>query len=388
MAATATATPTPIPIGFTKAKGQRQSVVSRNLRCVKAEKQGLPPGILVGAVRSAWSTGWKLMMKQLAPSDRRGEYTRPDSAFRGCPEEGDVVQHSSPRYHLYAALECPWAHRALIVRALKGLHHALPLSVASPGINGLWEFRGTNDNDNDNDVVGKLRPTADKLHGRNTLRDVYRQRKGGYKGRATVPMLWDTLTNDVVNNESADIIQILNSNFNTVATNPQLDLSPPSLADPIREWNNIIFPNINNGVYRCGFAQSQDAYETAVDCLFDTLDTLEAHLASSRYLCGEFLTLADVRLFTTMFRFDPVYHILFKCSKKKLSEYPNLYGYMLDIYQMPGVASTCDLQVIMGGYYRTLFPLNPGSIQPVIPLSYEFEALNKDHNREFISLSL
>ncbi|XP_057818723.1 uncharacterized protein LOC131031589 isoform X3 [Cryptomeria japonica] len=372
MAATATATPTPIPIGFTKAKGQRQSVVSRNLRCVKAEKQGLPPGILVGAVRSAWSTGWKLMMKQLAPSDRRGEYTRPDSAFRGCPEEGDVVQHSSPRYHLYAALECPWAHRALIVRALKGLHHALPLSVASPGINGLWEFRGTNDNDNDNDVVGKLRPTADKLHGRNTLRDVYRQRKGGYKGRATVPMLWDTLTNDVVNNESADIIQILNSNFNTVATNPQLDLSPPSLADPIREWNNIIFPNINNGVYRhqmeisskknqagsrtvfagtikpgqgrplsiqrskarCGFAQSQDAYETAVDCLFDTLDTLEAHLASSRYLCGEFLTLADVRLFTTMFRFDPVYHILFKCSKKKLSEYPNLYGYMLDIYQV------------------------------------------------------
>lgn len=349
--------------------------------------RGLPPQMLVVAVRTAWSSGWKTMMKQLAPSDPRGSYTRPDSVFRGRPSN-PVVSSEVGRYHLYAALACPWAHRALIVRALKGLEDAVRVSVASPGLNGPWEFSVSTCNSLSNSsTAGHLRPTVDNANGCKTLKEVYARRKGGsgYDGRATVPMLWDTLRNDVVNNESADIIDILNSDFNQVAKFPQLDLSPPFLRDQIQRWNDIIYPNINNGVYRCGFAQSQGAYEIAVQCLFDTLDSLEVHLADSRYLCGDILTLADVRLFTTLFRFDPVYHILFKCSKKKLSEYPNLYGYMLDIYQMPGVATTCDLQAIMDGYYRILFPLNPGGIQPVVPVSFELASLNRVHNRELIS---
>lgn len=349
--------------------------------------RGLPPQILVVAVRTAWSSGWKTMMKQLAPSDPRGSYTRPDSAFRGRPSN-PVDSSEVGRYHLYAALACPWAHRALIVRALKGLEDAVGVSIASPGLNGPWEFPISTSNYPSNpSTAGYLRPTVDIANGCRTLKEVYARRNGGsgYDGRATVPMLWDTLRNDVVNNESADIIDILNSDFNQVARYPQLDLSPPFLRDQIKRWNDIIYPNINNGVYRCGFAQSQGAYEIAVQCLFDTLDSLELHLSASRYLCGDILTLADVRLFTTLFRFDPVYHILFKCSKKKLSEYPNLYGYMLDIYQMPRVASTCELQAIMDGYYRVLFPLNPGGIQPVVPDSFEPASLNRDHNRERIS---
>lgn len=349
--------------------------------------RGLPPQILVVAVRTAWSSGWKTMMKQLAPSDPRGSYTRPDSAFRGRPSN-PVDSSEVGRYHLYAALACPWAHRALIVRALKGLEDTVGVSIASPGLDGPWEFPiSTSNSPSNSSTAGYLRPTVDNANGCRTLKEVYARRNGGsgYDGRATVPMLWDTLRNDVVNNESADIIDILNSDFNQVAKYPQLDLSPPFLRDQIKRWNDTIYPNINNGVYRCGFAQSQGAYEIAVQCLFDTLDSLELHLAASRYLCGDILTLADVRLFTTLFRFDPVYHILFKCSKKKLSEYPNLYGYMLDIYQMPRVASTCELQAIMDGYYRVLFPLNPGGIQPVVPVSFEPASLNRAHNRELIS---
>lgn len=349
--------------------------------------RGLPPQMLVFGVRTAWSTGWKTMMKQLAPSDSRGSFTRPDSAFRSRPSN-PVNSSEVGRYHLYAALACPWAHRALIVRALKGLEDAVGVSIASPGLNGPWEFPISASNSLSNSsTAGYLRSSVDNANGCKTLKEVYARRKGGigYDGRATVPMLWDKLRNDVVNNESADIIDILNSDFNQVAKYPQLDLSPPFLRDQIQRWNDIIYPNINNGVYRCGFAQSQGAYENAVQCLFDTLDSLEVHLAASRYLCGDILTLADVRLFTTLFRFDPVYHILFKCSKKKLSEYPNLYGYMLDIYQMPRVATTCDLQAIMDGYYRVLFPLNPGGIQPVVPVSSELASLNKAHNRELIS---
>eukprot|EP01018_Ginkgo_biloba_P030654 Gb_29988 [translate_table: standard] len=347
--------------------------------------KGLPPQILVGTVRTVWSSGWKIMMKQMAPSDPTGSYRRPDSSFRGRPSN-PVESSEIGRYHLYAALACPWAHRTLIVRALKGLEDAVGVSIASAGVDGPWQFSGKLPTSPRQDA-SNLGPTGDNVNNCKTLKEVYRLRKRGYDGRATVPMLWDAVKKDVVNNESADIIAILNSDFNNVAKNPDLDLSPPSLRDEIQRWNDIIYPNVNNGVYRCGFAQSQEAYEIAVQCLFNTLDGLEAHLAASRYLCGDCLTLADIRLFTTLFRFDPVYHILFKCSKRKLSEYPNLYGYMLDIYQMPRVASTCDLQAIMDGYYRILFPLNPGGIQPVAPLGFDRNSLHKSHNRELVSLS-
>lgn len=200
-----------------------------------------------------------------------------------------------------------------------------------------------------------------------------------------MPMLWDVERKEVVCNESYDIIEFFNSGLNGLARNPGLDLSPPALKGKIEEWNNIIYPNVNNGVYRCGFAQSQEAYNTAVNELFSTLEMLDDHLGSSRYLCGDTLTLADVCLFTTLIRFDLVYNVLFKCTKKKLLEYPNLHGYMRDIYQIPKVAATCNFTATMDGYYKTLFPLNPGNIKPVVPSGCEHIVLFRPHDRKSLS---
>ncbi|XP_022963592.1 uncharacterized protein LOC111463882 isoform X3 [Cucurbita moschata] len=323
----------------------------------------LPPGLLVATVRTAWETTWQLMMSQLAPSDTSGGYSRPLSQFR-------ATKISANNLHLYVGLPCPWAHRTLIVRALKGLENAVPVSVAGPGADGSWEFRENPTADNET-----LRQGLDRANGCKTLKEVYRLRGGGYNGRSTVPMLWDAEKKEVICNESSDIIEILNSGLNGLAENPDLDLSPPLLKGKIEEWNAIVYPNVNNGVYRCGFAQSQEAYDKAVNGLFSTLDVLDDHLGRSRYLCGENLTLADVCLFTTLIRFDLVYNVLFKCTKKKLLEYANLHGYMRDIYQIPKVAATCNFTAIMDGYYKTLFPLNPGNIRPTKPASCYHEAL-------------
>ncbi|KAJ0875503.1 putative glutathione S-transferase [Helianthus annuus] len=200
-------------------------------------------------------------------------------------------------------------------------------------------------------------------------------------------MLWDFEKNEVVCNESYDIIELLNSGFNELARNPDLDLSPPELKDRIDEWNRVIYPSINNGVYRCGFAQSQEAYDAAVNELFSALNTVNDHLSGSRYLCGDKLTLADVCLFTTLIRFDLVYNVMFKCTKKKVVEYQNLHGYMCDIYQIPHVAETCNLDAMMDGYYKFLFPLNPGNIRPVMPSASAHEFLLQSHNREYLSTS-
>lgn len=278
------------------------------------------------------------------------------------------------------ALPCPWAHRTLIVRALKGLENAIPVSIAAPGTDGSWEFKDGAAPDGDTFVPG-----LDKANGCRTLREVYRLRRGGYNGRSTVPMLWDVENKEVVCNESYDIIQLFNSGLNGLASSPALDLAPPALKERIEEWNRVIYPGVNNGVYRCGFAQSQEAYDTAVNELFSTLDMLDDHLGRCRYLCGDMLTLADICLFTTLVRFDLVYNVLFKCTKKKLLEYPNLHGYMRDIYQIPKVAATCNFQAIMDGYYGILFPLNPGSIRPTMPSGCEHEALIRPHNRESLS---
>lgn len=230
-----------------------------------------------------------------------------------------------------------------------------------------------------------LVPTLDEAQGCKTLKQVYNSRRGGYNGRSTVPMLWDVKKKDVVCNESYDIIEFFNSGLNGMAGNPGLDLAPPPLRKTIDEWNQIIYPKVNNGAYRCGFAQSQGAYDTAVNELFSALDMIDDHLGGSRYLCGDELTLADVCLFTTLVRFDLVYNVLFKCTKKKLIEYPNLHGYLRDIYQIPKVAATCNFVSIMDGYYKTLFPLNPGGIRPIIPSDCENEALSRPHNRESLS---
>ncbi|OMP03194.1 hypothetical protein COLO4_10580 [Corchorus olitorius] len=341
----------------------------------------LPPGLLISTVRTAWTSTWQLMMSQLAPSDPSGGYTRPPSKFRLSRQNPSAAKTT---LHLYVGLPCPWAHRTLIVRALKGLEEAVPVSVAAPGLDGSWEFKDMPERvkGRDRDIVN---PSRDKVNGCRNLKEVYRLRKGGYNGRATVPMLWDVEEKEVVCNESYDIIEFFNSGLNGLARNPGLDLSPLELKEKIEEWNREIYPNVNNGVYRCGFAQSQEAYDAAVNDLFSTLDKIDDHLGGSRYLCGDRLTLSDVCLFTTLIRFDLVYNVLFKCTKKKLLEFTNLHAYMCDIYQIPKVAATCNFQAIMDGYYQMLFPLNPGSIRPVMPSGCEHEFLSRPHNRQSMS---
>ncbi|XP_047082865.1 glutathionyl-hydroquinone reductase YqjG-like [Lolium rigidum] len=326
--------------------------------------RALPPSQLVLVVRHGWTAAWRLLMRQLAPSDpATGAFTRTPSRFPA------VVTTPAPaaRLHLYVGLPCPWAHRALLVRALLGLEPRLPLSVAVPGDDGAWSF--TPD-------------SPDALYGERRLRDVYAARRGGFEGRASVPMLWDADRRDVVCNESIEIAKFL---CTLTLPNPNApDLWPPELRQEIDRWYGVIYPSVNNGVYRCGFAQSQAAYDTAASELFAALDMLEDHLSRSRYLCaaGSGMTLADVCLFTTLIRFDLVYNPLFRCSRRKLVEYPSLHAYTREIYQMPGVAETCDMSAIADGYFGTLFPLNPGGIQPVVPASCDREALMKPHGRE------
>jgi glutathionyl-hydroquinone reductase len=311
----------------------------------------IPPSWIIQTGRSIWTQIWQLMMSQLAPPNDRGEYQRPQSEFRQ-RIEGRYASEPN-RYRLYVGWSCPWAHRTLVVRALKGLEGAIDLTV----------LRG------DANAGGWALPTPE--HGCDTLAQLYRFANPGYTGRSTVPMLWDTQTNSIVNNESAEIIEILNSEFNQDATHPELDLAPIALQDSIAQWNEEIYQTVNNGVYRCGFAQTQAAYDQAYTELFATLDRINELLATQAYLCGDLLTLADIRLFTTLIRFDLVYHHLFKCNRRRIQDYPQLQTYLREIYHLPGVAATCNFQTILQDYYGNLFPLNPGGIIPLLPdLSY------------------
>lgn len=201
----------------------------------------LPPGLLISTVRTAWHSAWQLMMSQLAPSDPSGGYSRPTSRFRAT----GFTRQSPTALHLYVGLPCPWAHRTLIVRALKGLEEAVLVSIASPGVDGSWEFKDIPYADRD-----VLVPTRDYANGCRNLREVYKLRRGGYDGRSTVPMLWDVQRKEVVCNESYDIIELFNSGLNGIAGNPGLNLSPEPLKGKIEEWNRIIYPTVNNGVYR------------------------------------------------------------------------------------------------------------------------------------------
>jgi glutathionyl-hydroquinone reductase len=291
------------------------------------------------------------MMSQLAPRNDRGEYQRPQSEFR---HRIDGIYSPAPnRYRLYVGWSCPWAHRTLVVRALKGLENSIDLTILRGDANaGGWAL-------------------PEPEHGCNTLAQLYRFANPGYTGRSTVPMVWDTQTNSIVNNESAEIIEILNAEFNDYATNSELDLAPIALQDSIDQWNEIIYQSVNNGVYRCGFAQTQAAYDLAHQELFATLDRIEDTLTTQDYLCGELLTLADIRLFTTLIRFDLVYNTLFKCNRRRIQDYPRLQTYLQKIYHLPGVTATCNFQTILQDYYGNLFPLNPGGIIPKLPdLSY------------------
>jgi putative glutathione S-transferase len=311
-------------------------------------KKSLPPKLIIGLGKFVWTTMWNLMMSQMAPRSPSGEYLRPNSEFRNQIDTtlNNPYQPAIGRYHLYVGTGCPWAHRTLVVRALKELEEVISVSTVIPSpIEGGWIFEKPEENCC-------------------TLAEFYQKAKPGYVGRCTVPVLWDKYTKTIVNNESSEIIEILNSQFNQWAANPSLDLYPEELKEKIDFWNEKIYTDVNNGVYRCGFAQTQEAYNLACDRLFLTLDELDGVLSTSRYLCSNKVTLADVRLFTTLFRFDVVYYGLFKCDRRQIKDYQNLGAYLRNLYQLPKVADTCDLEQVKRDYYGNLFPLNPGGIIP------------------------
>lgn len=329
--------------------------------------KSLPSGFIIRLGKFAWTTMWHLMMSKLAPRNKSGAYIRPESQFRNAvsSQEGNPYQPEAGRYRLYVGLGCPWAHRTLVTRCLKGLEDAISVSLVSPSPDrGIWVCD---------------RPEEE---GFCALPELYEKAKPGYSGRCTVPVLWDSQRQEIVNNESAEIIVMLNSAFDEFATNPDLDLYPADLREEVDRWNAKIYPAVNNGVYRCGFAQTQTAYEEACGELFACLDEIDATLATRRYLCGDRLTLADVRLFTTLFRFDVVYYGLFKCNQRRIQDYPHLGAYLRDLYQLPGVADTCDLDSVKRDYYGNLFPLNPGGTIPVGP---DISTLLAPHGREGVT---
>ncbi|QGM80326.1 glutathione S-transferase family protein [Otariodibacter oris] len=273
------------------------------------------------------------------------------------------------RYHLYVSLACPWAHRTLIYRKLKGLEDMISVSVVNPYMASHgWTF------DDGEGVV------ADPIFNAKYLHEIYTAAKSDYSGRVTVPVLWDKKTNTIVSNESSEIIRMFNSAFDGIGANP-VNFLPAELVKEVDELNEFIYPNINNGVYRSGFATTQEAYEEAVVQLFNALDKIEERLSTRRYLTGSQITEADWRLFTTLVRFDPVYVGHFKCNIKRIVDYPNLWGYLRDLYQVPGVADTVNMDHIKKHYYQSHDTINPTGVVPVGP-DIDFTT---SHGREKLS---
>jgi putative glutathione S-transferase len=293
-----------------------------------------------------------------------GEFKRQPSSWRdwvtpdGAPGpsgEGGFAAESG-RYHLYVSLACPWAHRALIFRALKGLSEHISVDVVHPVMAGEgWTFA--------TDFAGA---TGDTLGGRRFLREVYLAADPKASGRVTVPVLWDKKRETIVSNESSEIIRMFNSAFDGITGNTR-DFWPVALRDEIEEVNARVYDTVNNGVYRAGFATKQSAYEEAARGVFATFDWLEDRLSRRRYLLGENLTEADWRLATTLFRFDPVYHGHFKCNERELRGYPALWAYARELYQMPGIAETVDFAHITTHYYVSHETINPTGIVPIGP---------------------
>lgn len=288
-----------------------------------------------------------------------GAFVRKPTSFHGQIAAAPGAHHpaASGRYHLYVSLACPWAHRTLIVRALKGLEAVVSVDVVHPYLTDRgWSF--------DTDFPGA---TGDRVGGHHHLQQVYRQTSPDYGGVITVPVLWDKQRGTLVNNESAEIIRMLNTEFQALCTQPALDLYPESLRATIDATNAWVYRSINNGVYRSGFARSQKAYDLAVHELFAALDRVEGLLAGRPYLCGDVLTEADVRLFPTLIRFDAVYHTHFKCNRRLIAQYPAMQRYMAGIYHLPGVAATVDLDHIRFHYYHSHRHINPSGIVPQGP---------------------
>ncbi|MDX5593840.1 glutathione S-transferase family protein [Pseudovibrio sp. SPO723] len=282
------------------------------------------------------------------------DWIKADGSTKFAPEVG--------RYHLYVADACPWAHRTRIFRKLKGLEDAISLSVVDPymGENGWW-FSGKNGTD------------PDPINGFTYLHEVYTKGDSDYTGRVTVPVLWDKKLNVVVSNESSEIIRMLNSEFVGVAGN-DIDFYPEHLREKIDELNAWIYPTINNGVYRSGFARSQEAYETAVSEVFQSLDRLEDILSSQRYLAGDTITEADWRLFATLLRFDAVYVCLFKTNLRRISDYPVISAYLRELYQWEGITETIHMENIKAHYFKSLRTINPFGIVAKGPDGIDFTA--------------
>jgi putative glutathione S-transferase len=297
------------------------------------------------------------------PSD--GAFIRSTTTFRnwvtpdgsaGPTGKGGFAAESG-RYHLYVSLACPWAHRVLMFRALKGLAPHISYDVVHPDmLDDGWSFQ--------TDFAGA---TGDSLFGSTFMREIYTRADPAISGRVTVPVLWDKKTGTIVSNESSELIRMFNSAFDGLTGNT-LDFWPEAMRADIEEVNARVYETLNNGVYRSGFATTQIAYTEAVTALFETLDWLEDRLSTRRYLMGERITEADWRLFPTLIRFDPVYHAHFKCNRNYLRDYPNLWAYTRELYQWPGIRETVDLDHIVRHYHYSHASINPFRIVPINPV--------------------
>ena len=319
--------------------------------------------LIDGHWRDAWydtkSTGGRFMRKETAFR----EWVRAEGTTSFAPEPG--------RYHLYVSLACPWAHRTLIFRKLKKLEQVISVSVVHPLMaeNG-WTFANPD---------GTAGCTAADVNGMRHLHEVYTKADPHYTGRVTVPALWDRKQGTIVNNESSEIIRMLNSEFDGFGE-ASIDFYPEALRAEIDEVNAFVYPNVNDGVYRCGFATAQQAYEEAFRHLFGALDELDRRLGAQRYLVGDRITEADWRLFTTLVRFDAVYVGHFKCNLQRIADYRHLSGYLRELYQVPGVAGTVNFQHIKRHYYESHRTINPTG---VVPLGPRLD-LEQPHGREAV----
>ena len=294
-----------------------------------------------------------------------GSFKRSEAKFRnwitadgaaGPTGEADFKAESG-RYHLYVSYACPWAHRTLIFRELKELTDHISISAVHPDmLSDGWTFQ--------TDVHGA---TGDTLFNLPFARDVYLRALPDMTGRVTVPILWDKQRETIVSNESSEIIRMFNGAFNDITGNTD-DYWPEELRDAIAPINDQIYDTLNNGVYKSGFATTQEAYEAGVIPLFDTLDWLESHLSQNRYLMGDTITEADWRLWTTLIRFDPVYHLHFKCNRKRIVDYPNLWAFTRELYQWQGVAQTVNMDHIVRHYHYSHDTINPNRIIPINPV--------------------
>lgn len=306
------------------------------------------------------TSNWKSSIKS-------GEYKRKDSQFRhwitsdgSAGPSGDAgFKAEADRYHLFVSLACPWAHRTLIFRQLKDLESFISVSVVHPDMHAKgWSFA------HDDTTQSLYGTTGDTLGQSEFLAEKYFANDTGYQGNITVPVLWDKKTGVIVNNESSEIIRMLNQAFDGLTGNTQ-DFYPDHLVGEIDEINELVYHKINNGVYKSGFATSQGAYERNVSALFDALEIVEQRLSQQRYLVGETVTEADWRLWTTLIRFDAVYHTHFKCNLKLIKEFPNLYQYMLELYQTEAIAETVNMAHIKRHYYASHLAINPYGIVPI-----------------------